>query len=90
MFLVLWSMSSLSLGKVAVVVVEVDVVVVDVDVVEVGGTPCRACQTRESVGDEGTRRCCQYRSCEDRDHHKPCESESVGGAKKILRLTVGI
>ena len=38
--LVLWSMSSLSLGRVAVVVVEIDVVVVEVDVVEVGGTPC--------------------------------------------------
>ena len=45
MMLVLWSMPLLSLGKVAiVVVVEVDVVVVDV--VEVGSTPCRACQTR--------------------------------------------
>ena len=87
--LVLWLMASLSLGRVVVVVVEVDVVVVEVDVVEVGGTPCRACQTRESVVDEGTHRCCQYRMCKDRDHHEPCELRSVGGAKKILRLTVG-
>jgi hypothetical protein len=27
----------------------------------------RACQTRERVGDEGKRRCCQYRACEERD-----------------------
>ena len=60
--------------------------VVGVEEVEVGDTPCRACQTRERVGDEGTCRCCQYRTCEDRDHHEPCEPESVGGAKKILRF----
>ena len=71
-------MSSLSLREFAVVdVVEVRRVVV------VGDTPCRACQTRERAGDEGTHRCCQYRTCEDRDHHEPCAPESDGEAEKV-------
>ena len=62
-------------------VVEIDVAVVGVD--EVGGTPCRACQAWGHVGDEGTRRCCQYRTCEDRDQHEPCEPESDEEAEEI-------
>ena len=32
----------------------------------------RACQARGRVWDEGTGRCCQYRTCKGRDHHGPC------------------
>ena len=49
----------------------VDVDIVGSGVVEVGNTSCRACQTREHAGDKGTCRCCQYRTCGDRDHHEP-------------------
>ena len=80
-------MKSLVFGVVVDVVVEPGEirrsVVVDVVGVEVGDTPCRACRTRERAGDEGTRRCCQYRTCEDREHHEPCEPELEGLAKKF-------
>jgi hypothetical protein len=37
----------------------------------------------ECVGDKGTHRCCQHRTCEDRDHHEPCAPEPVEVAEKI-------
>jgi hypothetical protein len=74
-----WSMLSLSQRKFTVVFAGCSsstwVEVVEVGVVEVGDPQCRACQTREHVGDEDTRRCCQYRTCENRDHHEPYEPE---------------
>jgi hypothetical protein len=54
-------------------------------VVEViGDTLCQACRTRERAGDEGTRRSCQYRTCEDKDYHEKCVTESDGVGEKVL------
>ena len=68
------------IGDVVEAVVEEEVDAEDVVEADVDEAPTRACQTRGHVGDEGTRRCCQYLACGGRNHHEPYAS--VGGASR--------
>ena len=72
----------------AVVVVDVAVVgVVEVDVARVGvvevGGMSPSLPDSVACRDEGSRRCCQCRTCKDRGHHEPCEPESDKEVEEI-------